>query len=201
MNNNICEDGTIATSSRPCTVAWASSEDYENAPNGNVPYADSNVKGPITVMNHLYKATKNWTNIPNIEMDYSSGNCYDGIKTIGSETIITMSDGTKTASYKNLKARLLKENEKYASSDNIPPYILSGLVSSTDINYNQDLYEKDLYGYWLLNDLVNPSPYRDFCNYAEYIINSNSESFTLVGVTESSMGVRPVIEVLKSQLS
>ena len=57
MDRNICENGKATDKDNSCLVAW---------------YAESNdnTKGPITAMNSLYNATKNWYNVPNMNLDY-----------------------------------------------------------------------------------------------------------------------------------
>ena len=72
MSRNICSDGTLATADNKCTVAWVSKSDYEAA-SGEGTYGDfgNNNKGPITGLNYLYEATKNWSNISNIQMNYT----------------------------------------------------------------------------------------------------------------------------------
>ena len=65
MDRNICENGTV---------------DYENDPNNNYcGYAwyskrNDNRKGPITIIRVLYNATKNWINVP--DMDLSGNKAY-----------------------------------------------------------------------------------------------------------------------------
>ena len=57
MDKNICSDGTEATASNTCLVAW---------------YADSwnNSYGPETAMNYLDIATSTWINIENFNTSY-----------------------------------------------------------------------------------------------------------------------------------
>ena len=69
--------------------------------------------GPITAMNFIYNATKDWVNIPDIVINYTSeeyGEIYS-LQTSGNEVNIISGDGNVTASYTNLKARLPKIDE------------------------------------------------------------------------------------------
>jgi len=196
MSNNICKDGTVATTSQPCTVNWVTSEDTKDLPDGNS--IDSSIHGPITAMNYLYETTKNWSNIPNINIDYSDGCCYSGVKTIGSRTVITMNDGTETTSYENLKSRLFSLDDLiYDENNRLLPYFTNGLTSYPELypeGTKEDIDGID--GYWTFNSDINPSAYRDFCNLNKYVYYNG-----VVGSNGGYIGVRPIIEIPKSSLN
>ena len=88
-----------------------------------------NSYGPVDAMNYLYNATKNWTNIPNIQMNYEDeGNDenygYGTIITTNNVTKITKKDGTVTNQEgdTNLKARMPYAKE-VADFDNSNGYL------------------------------------------------------------------------------
>ena len=124
MERNICQDGSVATEENTCLVAWITNTDYVCDPNTQGTACAQHYKGPVTAMTYLYNATKDWTNIPNMIMDYEDENInsitgkpgtgqvsYGSIKTENNITTITKKYGTKTATYKNLKSRLPKYSE------------------------------------------------------------------------------------------
>ena len=118
MDRNICTNGEPATAGNPCLIAW-----YGSSNNNN--------NGPVTAMEGLYNATKDWTNVPNMNLDYedeghiaNSSYGYGKIETTATGIKITKKDGitevtrsgnqTPVISYetnKPLKARLPREDE------------------------------------------------------------------------------------------
>jgi len=202
MSKNICSDGTYATSTNKCLVAWVSKVDYNDDTNyGN--YGINN-KGPITAMNYLHEATKNWNNIENIQMNYTDeGNIekygYGTIITTGSTTKITTKEGIETARYENLKARLpkLSDFEETGCTDSFgscPAWIVNGL-SPDYSNYSEGTKEdiEGISGYWSLSSNYS---YRNAARFVNYQGSSN----IIVSVV-SNQGLRPVITVLKSDIS
>ncbi len=78
MDQNINSDGTPAgitgvtqstNASRYNLVAWISSSTYGCGSDGN--YCATNEKGPITAMQFLYNATKDWTNVDPVNYTYN----------------------------------------------------------------------------------------------------------------------------------
>ena len=135
MDRNICEDGTPTEAGKTCLVAWQTS--------------GLNADGPVTAMDYLYKATKDWTNIPNIEMNYTDeGNTgdygYGTIVTTDNITKITKKDGTAVTvltnqeGYTNLKARLPYKSEvsEYDSTNKTNAYLYDYLNQSGTIQTN-----------------------------------------------------------------
>ena len=211
MSNNICDDGTLATPSRPCTVEWLSQEDFDKVPYNN-PSAyhrsDDCAKGPITAMNYLYEATKNWSNIPNIDAHYSVGRG-NPLKTSGNVTTMTISiDDTITATYDNLKARL-PYHRTYGYNDPHQHYS-SGLLEYPYTDFLENcsshsgvsescLLDKGVYGYWLESATVVDSGSAVWCGYADAFINVDDISiFREMNGDDKIAGIRPVIELSKS---
>jgi len=203
MSRNICSDGTLATENNKCTVAWVSQNDYNDDTNyGN--YGNNN-KGPITAMNNLHEATKNWNNISNIQMNYTDeGNIkeygYGSIITTGNITKITMKDGTITARYENLKARLPKLSELTGTGcsttgGSCPAWMVNGLnayISNYPAGTKEDIEE--INGYWSLSS-------GDFSSTAAINVYSGGLFDGNSVYLDSRYGFRPVITVLKSDLS
>ena len=65
MNQNICEDGTLnyAQQNNYCNYAW-----YDDGDNPAKYSNDTNNFGPITAMQVLYNATKDWNNVPDMDL-------------------------------------------------------------------------------------------------------------------------------------
>lgn len=140
MERNICYDGTQTDIGKICLASWNKSNDSKS--------------GPVTAMNYLYNATKDWINIPNIGMDYiDEGQTidfgYESIKTEGNITNITKKGGTKTATYKNLKARLPYKSEVFEfNKSNL--WMYNYLRYNSNVN-GDGLQNIDEDGYWTLS--------------------------------------------------
>lgn len=109
MDRNIYYDktndiGVGVTSSNDALVKW-----HETASDHSL--------GPVTAMEYLHNATKDWENIPDIKMNYIDENIdsitgekgttgYGSIKTNGNETIILSGSGEQALKLKNLKTRM-----------------------------------------------------------------------------------------------
>ena len=212
MDRNICEDGTIATETNKCTVAWHWQTEESDE--------DDNNYGPDTAMTYLYNATKNWSNVPNMELTYTDENNQNS--TIG-YTGITTSNGVATITGKNgatnttigttsqpLKARLPKENEvtsteagchvnsSYADNGTcsawLVEYLNDSAGASDDSYYSTNELINGIYGYWLLSSYPGGSDYARLVGYYGNVGDINTSY-------SSNFGVRPVITVLKSDLS
>jgi len=206
MDRNICRDGSPVGSSSVCGVAWVSKSDYESA-SGSGDYGEdgNNNKGPITVMNYIHQATSNWTNIPNIVMNYSDEGYdtrwttgYGRIITSGTVTTITTVEGEITATYENLKARLpmvfeLKNAGCISSSEICPVYLVNGLSSDSAYPMGTKENISSQFGYWTLTHASN------YARTASDIVSSGN--FSENAVSYVYPGVRPVITVPKSALS
>ena len=176
-----------------------------------------NTSGPVTAMEYLHNVTKDWNNIPNMELDYIDEGAletgaygYGGIKTTGNITIITNKNGDETGSIENLKARLPKFNEVYgpgrcsAGSDNngkCPLWLTNYLAVSTYVS-GPNLYNiKLLYGYWTLASMQTMSE-RAFC--VEYngtvMLEYLDPHYGFDSLVGAGIGVRPVITVPSNEL-
>ncbi len=184
MDRNICEDGTLTTNENKCLamVAWYTSS--------------SNLYGPVAAMDFLYNATKDWINIPNIEMNYkdegNGGNYgYGTIITSDNITKITKQDGTKVTvltnqeGYSNLKARMPYKSEisSYDRTNKTNAFLYDYLRKTGTIQTNEISW---LSAYWILSSASNES------NRAHYVSNTGHFSYTFAG-SGSGVGVRPVI--------
>ena len=158
MDRNICEDGTAATENNICTVKWYRSE-YQSF-------------GPVTAMNALYNATKNWSNVSSISFEYddildqqNSGaqaftdlgykgiNVISGVGNIISKGETTLNPiGTQSAP---LKARLPMYSEVYEKVDSncnrLSKWLVINLEASSMDCYNDNEHIKGIRGYWLLD--------------------------------------------------
>ena len=208
MDRNICTNGEPATSGNPCLIAWYAS-------------SNNNSNGPVTVMEGLYNATKNWNNVPNMNLEYddiqdniSAG--YTGITTYGYKginiingiaTIVNKSENGETTIgtvAEPLKARLPKLEEVYNtdtndithchdSDDTCPAWLTNGLEQYSSYYPDND-HISGIYGYWTL------SSHPDSSYGARLVFYFGSVSVTHTSHA-SCNGLRAVITVLKSDLS
>ena len=208
MDRNICEDGTVATETNTCLVAW-------HAGYG----ASNNNYGPDTAMTYLYNATKNWSNVPNMELTYTDENNsgtnygYTGITTSNGVATITGKNGAQNTTIgttsQPLKARLPKENEVSGTDGNhctgsygsCPSWLVNYLrdtATGTQASlYPNNEFISGIYNYWLLSSDPGNSVY------AHVVSNHGRVSGSPAGVKDnysSSAGVRPVITISKSDL-
>ena len=213
MDRNICENGIPATEDNKCLVAWVSKLDYKDDTNYGT-YGNNN-KGPITAMNYLYNATKDWDNIPNIKMDYedegkTENSGYGSIKTTNNITKITKKDGSAVTvlmdqeGYTNLKARIPYKRET-SDYDKTNAYLYENLhiacydsknhmnpVSCDVAGYIEGLYNegmshiKGIYGYWILSTRAD---YPSIATFVLFLGYTRSDSVQF----DSHIGVRPVI--------
>lgn len=172
MNRNIIENKHWLNVSDYLSLGGPSLNGDEGAcDNGSV--CASAKYGPVTVMNELYNATKDWTNIPNIEMNYiDEGGNYGAMASTGTTTSITKLDGSLVISYENLKARLITKAEAEAISD-------------IDIDVNLDP------AFWGLSSVSDSSA-------VKVSTSDSSEVITHDGDRADNIGVRPVISIPKS---
>ena len=212
MDRNICEDGTT---------------DYLNDPDNNYCryqwyFDQNNFFGPVVAMTKLYRATKNWTNVPYMDMSETKkyqdeGNSYGNMETTKLGINITNYNNDKvenengtlpTIMYENnqsLKARLPKYNEVYKEDNSLCTgnfgtclYWLVDNLNEND-NYSSTLYPKknnitEIYGYWTLSSHPNYSS----GSYYVRVISYNGN----IGISKAnkSTGIRPVITIPISDL-
>ena len=195
MERNIYYDSTndvglVATETNTGLVAWYSP-------------SQSNSFGPVTAMDYLYNATKDWSNVPNIVMNYTDeGNTgsygYGTITTTNNITKIAKKDTTAVTvltdkeGYTNLKARMpmysevTGEGKCTTSSGSCPLYLANYLNSSSYVTGDGLQNISKIYGYWTLPSDAANSGYAWYVSYngyvSDYIVNNGSYR-----------GVRPVI--------
>ena len=201
MDRNICNDGTVdyTSTNNYCKYKWSSS---------------NNKSGPVIVMQELYKGTKNWDNVPIIELNYTDE--ANGTETDKGYTSIITNSGVATITGKPttnvitigttlepLRARLPKESEvKVAgcTGDNgsCPVWLMENMTyrnisnDKYSMNNNNEAYQ-NIGGYWLLpsspgaSDLV-----RDI--YPQGMVNQLYPNHVVYGA-------RPVITVSITDLS
>lgn len=173
MDKNLLSNGEPTTKNEDGKVEWYADEE-------NAQY------GPITAMNYIYNATKNWK-IRNVNVNFvDTGTHYGGIKTEGTTTNITDKNGNITATYENLKARLPEYSELENVGCNYSDYV-SGCPLWT-YNYLQNGY----YSYWT-------STTYEFTQGAWLLSRIGRTSFTH-GLVNQAYGVRVVITMDKSDL-
>ena len=188
--------GKVATSTNKGLVAW-----YSNA--GNYSY------GPVTAMNYLHNATKDWNNVPNMIMNYEDENIdyntqrkgatgYGSIKTIDNITIITSKNNEETGRIENLKARLPRYDEAHGTGKcltyeengnkygSCPLYLANYLNSSSYVTGEGLQNISGIYGYWTLSSSAYSSDFAWLVYYSGIVDDDLVDS-------EHSRGVRPVI--------
>ena len=212
MDRNICEDGQVPTSTNKCTLAWYSG-------------TNDTSYGPVTAMTALYNATKNWSNVP--DMDLSGSNAYTDEVDLTNQTSnygkiettlngikITMKDGTEVPGNGNSTPTILYDNGKKLKA-RLP--MLSEVKSSqSKCNLVEGSCEP-----WLIENLKywNGSDNKYYINEDDtlqisgYWLLATSSNFNayIVGYTGlitqtipsyvGGIGIRPVITVSKSDLS
>ena len=157
----------------------------------------ANTDGPVTVMDYLYNATKNWTNIPNIKINYTDeanvlNYGYGNIITTKTITKITKSDGTEQSVYENLKARLPYSSEIF-DFDETNLWMYNYLSNNTNV-YGEGLQnQSNIEGYWTFSSRSANSTDALFV-YSGGIKGTNQVN------TEGNIGIRPVISILKKQI-
>ena len=208
--------GLVATKNNTGLVAWMNQTDYESA--GGTDWSrntDRNMFGPVTAMNYLYNATKDWGNVPNIKINYKDeGNTgsygYGTIITINNITKITKKDGsavtvlTDKEGYTNLKSRMPRNDEvhekgkclTYAENGNrygSCPLWLANYMSSSSYVTGAGLQNIDgIYGYWLLSSYASHSYFACFVNSSGNVSDGNL-------YFSGSYGLRPVITLPKNR--
>ena len=217
MDRNICEDGTdnydSDNQSRHCNRYWGWSY---------------NTAGPISIMSSLYIGTKDWTNVPNMNVLYDDkkenediGNTWeygyisleivDGIGKIngkdGAETEIKLDNN------KPIKARLPKLSEMISndvgchlmksSNDHgsCPVWIVENLSYANVANDKYSINKKNVYGSPIhkIEGYWLLSSSSSSLKYARAIVEYGAISGGESGFT-NSYGARPVITVPISDL-
>ncbi|MDO4963711.1 MAG: hypothetical protein Q4E75_06440, partial [bacterium] len=204
---NSDSDYGLADETNKGLVAWISKEDYVSS-GGTINEEDmrcsmagicsNNEYGPVTALTYLYNATKNWTNVPNINLNYTDNENrgitgdygYTGIETTSGVTKIKDKSGNYVTGFEltNLKARLPKYSE-VSAANGTNSYLYDNLDLSMwmmDQSYKPENYITGIYGYWsLASSPTNTS-------YAFYVNDIGNVSSIFVDAALDN-GVRPVI--------
>ena len=205
MDRNVCNDGTAnyANSNSYCRYKWYSLE-------------KNNTYGPVTAMQELYNATKNWDNVRAMELNYQDeanievqDNGYTSLVVSNGVGIITGKPITKTTTIgtnlKPLKARLPKYSELHGagctgSYGTCPIWLIeymtywNGANDKYSMNNNSETYQNQIYGYWLLSSYPGTSTRARGVHYVG--------RFVEYGTTAGGYyGIRPVITVSIDELS
>ena len=237
------KSGTF-TASSPETVEWINESDYYKL-SGQTDKTlyfkwqdclDCTSYGPVTSMNYLYKATSSWNYIPDININYEDEGCavydfgeqnceedvygYGNVITNDKKTKITKKDGTITASYHSLKARMpmvleirplcndleiIEDNESMGFSGDCVSnlwlwnYLNQPLAGTPAYEVKDQTYVSGMYGYRLL------SSHYDYYGYSKNDWMKNSMNAVLdyggylchTVITSEGVpdGIRPVITV------
>ena len=213
MDSNICNDGTIPTSSKPCLYAWHwQTQEWDE---------DDNRYGPDIAMINLYNGTKGWINVPDMIMDYDDENNktddtkgYTSIMTDETTKVTTITGKqNKTSANQTfgnttepLKARLPREDEVKPSDNSLcttssgscPMWLVKNLYywngANNKYSDNQNNGITNIYGYWLLSSNPGNSNYARNVYFGGLVCNDNTSN-------ASYYGLRPVITVSLSDLS
>ena len=195
-NSNDPNNGKTATWDNTCLTSW---------------YGAGNTLGPLDAMRSLYNGTKNWNNVPNMNLDYddiedlvNSGYTknttfgYKGITITNGVGCITKKDETKydlsLIGNMPIKSRLpkyseLTSNEVKESDGKLKYWLVDNLNEHS--NYPSSLYPKknNISGidyYWTLSSYPNTS-------YQSYAVNENG--YLSNPQSQTNRGIRPVITV------
>lgn len=140
MDRNINSDGTPTTKAILESdkdknggiynlVSWVSKEDYNDDTNYGT--SGNNNKGPLTAMNFLYNATKDWTNIPALSYTYNDKEYQETVEESISYTSFVSNNGVATIT------SLLGTTTKIGTSDK-PLRARMPIYSATlDENFNK----------------------------------------------------------------
>ena len=167
--------GKVATETNKVGIRAINETDYSFA--GGINWSertDMNMFGPLAAMNYLYNVTKDWSNIPNIVIDYEDEGSigsygYGTIITIDNITKITKKDGTAVTvltdqeGYENLKARMPYKSEIIGDGkcmtwvNSCPLWLINYLKKSDHVTHEglQNISEID--GYWTLSSYSSNS--------------------------------------------
>ena len=207
MDQNICEDGSVATAENTCLIPWLNNTDYldlggqDLSNDGEVcqhlGICSRNDKGPVTAMKYLYNATKNWTNIEPINYTYkdreSQGITKDGVgytsfvskKGIAVITPLLGSEVVIGSEEEPLRARM-----PIYSKDATKTEVANLNESNTYLYKNLEGVDgSKIYGYWTLSSSPNDYVGAWFVEYDGGVYNY------LEHFREGYDGVRPVITV------
>ena len=161
-----------------------------------------NSDGPVTVIDYLYNATKGWSNVPNIVIDYTDSTSedvggYGGIKTTGTLTKIIKKDGNSATvlgdkeGYENLKTRM-PYIEEIISYNGVNLWLYNYLSAHNSIIGEKVVNIATIYAYWSLNSDNTTT------DKIKYIHNGGGTS--VIEANKNGRGVRPVITLSKDNI-
>lgn len=172
--------------------------------NGKIEWnvSNKNGDGPVTAMDYLYNATKDWENVPNIEIDYTDKkpevkNGYQKMITKDNITKIIKKDGTEAivlgdkTGYKNLKVRMpiyeevTVEGKCSLENDSCPIWLFNYLNKNESVTRDGFTNIRGIWGYWLLSS----KPTDSVAGWNIYY----SGKVSAVYANYTGFGVRPVI--------
>ena len=149
MNRNVYYDedndvGDVANQINTGLVAWVSKENYNDDTNYGT--YGNNSKGPITSMNYLNNATKDWSNVPNLNLTYNDeGKHFNDFKLIGK---------TRLPYYIEVKAVGCLDYEDLSC----PIWIIDYLSHSLSLveSYQKNIID-GIHGYWTFSSFDGTS--------------------------------------------
>lgn len=179
LDRNICEDGSLTKPGVGCTYAWSRNL--------------SNSYGPIEAFKKVYMATKEWTNVPNMELIYTDENNSD---TNYGYTGISINNGIGYITKKNMTKEKIDLFQNMRIKARLPKYTeLSGVGCTTSagscptwLSTNNENVITDLYGYFTLS---SGATQENVC----IIINFDGSYGTVESRNDNNYGIRPVITV------
>ena len=210
MDRNIYYDevndiGKIATEENNGIIAWNSD-------------ASSNAFGPVTALNYLHNATKDWNNVPNMIMNYEDENIdevknekgsrgYGKIVTTNNTTQITERDGiTITGTYENLKARmpmykeLIGDKKCNTNGGSCPLWLVNYLTNSSSVVGSKLQNINGINGYWILSSYeYSDQPGSNGVSFSNMLAPGYAWGISYSGgraysnASGNNFGVRPVI--------
>ena len=192
MDRNINSNGEPETESNKGLVAWINNLDFVNVSHEEWNSDNQGVTvGPITALKYLKQATKSWTNIPSLDQIYINTG-----KDIGGYNTVNISGKSRLPSS-------VEMNEVGCTESNVGcPLWASNYISE----YNQDGIAQEMInkfqsiqgisGYWTLDTTGTQNGKKGawYLQYGTLYYESGVD-------TENELGVRPVIELMKSNLS
>ena len=177
LDRNIGKDGIL--DAKNATVAWISKTDYVNAGGSEATFKTNGYtdKGPITALNYVREATKNWTNISSLNETYTDEKDRYGTITLTG------------------KARLPKFEEligegkcEFKVSGSCPLWLIN--YTAAHSNYPNKIVGNSG-GYWAISSYDHDFAMR--VHWEGAIAGSASSA-------SNSYGVRPVISVNKKNI-
>jgi len=192
------------------TVAWLSKERYDSLGGADLSndggacqyggICSSSLYGPVTALEYLHNATKNWTNVEPLSYTYNDRTTqgitstdigYQSFTSTNGVATITAGDSEGTQVTIGSSSEPLRARMPIRSSD----ASITEVADKTDTNTNAFLYENISTsipaGYWTMSSYAGTSSSSSpwFVDYNGRVVNYGRIDFAI------SRGVRPVITV------